>query len=221
MQHTRPALTAVLRASSRASVAPIRTRAIASIHTSTAFFAEEKRGFLSRLNPFAKPTSAAEQSSVAQDAKTAAELNVEIAEEEAPIPSWKSERKVLSVIELQESVRSAASSLVDTANIHLSKVQLNDPTVKFQVLKACVASTGREIPNKEIASIKTLQDVVNVFQSLDQNLEGASDNPKGHVVAEWFMKNKSSLPANMVFIPYQKSKGIKAEDRKSTNKRFL
>lgn len=47
--------------------------------------------------------------------------------------SWKSERQVLSAIELQESVRSAASPLVDTANFHLSKVQLNDPAVKFEV----------------------------------------------------------------------------------------
>jgi len=87
MQHTRTALTAVLRASSRASVAPIRTRAIASIHTASTVSAEEKRGFLSRLNPFAKPTSSSvEQTSAAQDAKAAAELNVEIAEEEAPIP---------------------------------------------------------------------------------------------------------------------------------------
>jgi len=94
-------------------------------------------------------------------------------------------------------------------------------SLPYQVLKACVVSTGREIPNKEIASIKNLQDIVNVLQALDQSLENASDNPKGHVVAEWFMKNKSSLPDNMVFIPYEKSKGIKAEDRRRTNKRFL
>lgn len=91
----------------------------------------------------------------------------------------------------------------------------------LQILKACVVSTGREIPNKEIASINNLQDVVKVLQKLDQDMAVASANPKGHVVAEWFMSNKASLPDNMVFIPYEKSRGVKAEDRKRTNKRFL
>lgn len=82
-------------------------------------------------------------------------------------------------------------------------------------------STGREIPNKDIAAIRTLKDVVVVMERLDQEAQAASANPKGHVVAEWFAKNQSSLPPNMVFIPYQKSRGVKAEDRKTTNKRFL
>jgi hypothetical protein len=59
------------------------------------------------------------------------------------------------------------------------------------------------------------------MQGLDQEARALPENPKGHVVAEWFEKNKASLPPNMVFIPYKKSKGIKVEDRKTTNKRFL
>lgn len=214
--------------------------------------------------------------------------------------------------QLEESVRSAASSFVTTTDLHLGKVQLNNPSVKFQassymfasplfasisfynfpanfrafffifklspnrqldstfgygkqpstktvtrinrslgqknhtsdnsglklfheytppmrtriselkqVLKACVQSTGREIPSKDIASIRTLKDIVVVMERLDLESQSRSANPKGHVVAEWFDKNKSSLPPNMVFIPYQKSRGVKAEDRKTTNKRFL
>ena len=84
-----------------------------------------------------------------------------------------------------------------------------------------MVSTGREIPNKDLDSIHTLKDVLTTMQRLDQEVKGLSENPKGHVVAEWFEKNKSALPPNMVFIPYQKSKGIKAEDRKTSNKRFL
>lgn len=34
--------------------------------------------------------------------------------------------------QLEESVRSAASSFVTTTDLHLGKVQLNDPSVKFQ-----------------------------------------------------------------------------------------
>jgi hypothetical protein len=87
MQHTRTTLTAIVRASSRAHALSPRTSAIAALHTTRIVSAEEKRGFLSRLNPFAKQTtpSPKEQPST-QNAKTAAELNVEIAEEEAPIP---------------------------------------------------------------------------------------------------------------------------------------
>jgi hypothetical protein len=92
---------------------------------------------------------------------------------------------------------------------------------KSQVLKACVVATGHEIPNKDLTSIQTLKDVMIALQRLDQEAMGQSENPNGHVVAEWFDKNKSNLPSNMIFIPYQKSKGIKAEDRKTSNKRFL
>ncbi|KAF9951756.1 hypothetical protein BGZ72_006780 [Mortierella alpina] len=89
------------------------------------------------------------------------------------------------------------------------------------VMKACVISTGQDIPSKDISSIHTLKDIFTVMQTLDQEAQSASSNPRGHVVAEWFLKNKENLPPNMVFIPYQKSKGVKAEDRRTTNKRFL
>ncbi|KAG0036636.1 hypothetical protein BGZ82_003934 [Podila clonocystis] len=218
MHSTRSAVAAIARASSRASI--MAPRSVAHLHTTRFVLAEEKRGLFSRLNPFAKP---AQDSAATEAVKPAEDLNVEIAEEEAPIPSWKSDLQPMTKEQLEESVRSAASEFVTTTDLHLGKVQLNDPSVKFQasVLKACVQSTGREIPNKDIAAIRTLKDVVVVMERLDQEAQAASANPKGHVVAEWFAKNQSSLPPNMVFIPYQKSRGVKAEDRKTTNKRFL
>jgi hypothetical protein len=55
----------------------------ASIHTASGTFAEEKRGFLSRLNPFAKPAEeTTAQAKAAEAAKAAQDLNVEIEEEE-------------------------------------------------------------------------------------------------------------------------------------------
>ncbi|KFH62372.1 hypothetical protein MVEG_11581 [Podila verticillata NRRL 6337] len=217
MHSTRSAVAAIARASSRASI--MAPRSVSHLHTTRFVLAEEKRGLFSRLNPFAKPAS--QEPATTEAAKPAEDLNVEIAEEEAPIPSWKSDLQPLTKEQLEESVRSAASSFVTTTDLHLGKVQLNDPSVKFQVLKACVQSTGREIPSKDIASIRTLKDIVVVMERLDLESQSRSANPKGHVVAEWFDKNKSSLPPNMVFIPYQKSRGVKAEDRKTTNKRFL
>ena len=53
-------------------------------------------------------------------------------------------------------------------------------------------STGQEIPNKELTSIHTLRDVLTTLQRLDQEAKAQSENPKGHVVAEWFDKNKST-----------------------------
>ncbi|KAI7817552.1 hypothetical protein BC939DRAFT_465714 [Gamsiella multidivaricata] len=195
----------------------------ASLHTARTL-AEEKRGFLSRLNPFAKPGSETPaQPSTAAATDVAQDLNVEIEEEEEEeIPSWKSERQSLTPEQLEASIRSAAAPFVDTAStLYLNKIRLDDPMTKFQVLKACVVSTGQEIPSKDLASIHTLKDIMSTLQRLDEEANALPENPNGHVVAEWFEKNKSSLPPNMIFIPYQKSKGIKAEDRKTTNKRFL
>ncbi|KAF9407852.1 hypothetical protein BGZ76_005975 [Entomortierella beljakovae] len=188
----------------------------ASLHTARAL-AEEKRGFLSRLNPFAKPTEEQKQTPE-QIAKAQEELVVEIMEEEPvePIPSWKSEPVSLTPEQWEESIRSAAAPFVDTSStIQLHRIKL-EPKIKFQAI-----STGREIPSKDISTINSLKDLVATLQRLEQESLGLSQNPKGHVVAEWFEKNKSSLPPNMVFIPYEKSKGIKVENRKRTNKRYL
>lgn len=46
--------------------------------------------------------------------------------------SWKSDLQSMTKEQLEESVRSAASAFVTTTDLHLGKVQLNDPTVKFQ-----------------------------------------------------------------------------------------
>ncbi|KAG0276794.1 hypothetical protein BGZ95_007024 [Linnemannia exigua] len=187
MQQTRSLVTLITRGPLRTTTITPRLAATtsyrtSSLHTTTLSAEEEKRGFLSRLNPFAKTTPKEESApSPAQAAKAQQELNVEIEEEEAPIASWKSDRQALSAEELEESIRSAAAPFVSTvAGTHLNKIQLDNPKIKFQ-----------------------------------------APNPKGHVVAEWFQKNQSSLPPNMVFIPYAKAKGVKAEDRKRTNKRFL
>jgi aminoglycoside phosphotransferase (APT) family kinase protein len=88
-------------------------------------------------------------------------------------------------------------------------------------MKAIAVQTGHEIPNKDIASIHTLKDVLTTLHTIDNASKDTPENPKGHVVAEWFQKNQATLPANMVFIPYAKAKGVKIEDRKRTNKRFL
>lgn len=88
-------------------------------------------------------------------------------------------------------------------------------------MKACAASTGQEIPSKDLVSIHTLKDLYTTMQRLDQEARALPENPTGHVVAEWFEKNKTNLPPNMIFIPYKKAKGVKVEDRKTTNKRFL
>ncbi|KAG0299068.1 hypothetical protein BGZ98_010361 [Dissophora globulifera] len=206
----------------RRAVAP--ATATASLHTARTALAEEKRsGFLSRLNPFAKPAPESAPATTTA-AGVAKDLSVEIeeAEQVQAIPSWKSERQELTAEELEAAIRSAAAPFVDTT-VHLNRIHLSDPKTKFEacVLKACVVSTGQEIPNKDLASIHTLRDVLTTLQQLNQVAKTQFDNPKGHVVAEWFEKNKSALPPNMVFIPYQKSKGVKAEDRKTTNKRFL
>ncbi|CAO3564925.1 unnamed protein product [Mortierella alpina] len=223
MLPTRTLASTLVRSSRIAGAAvSVATRTVspaASLHTARALAEEEKRGFLSRLNPFAKPAPTPSQSATPAPAQ---DLNVEIEEEETPIPSWKSERQSLTAEQLEETIRSAAAPFVDTASSqYLNTIRLSDPKVKFQVMKACVVSTGQEIPSKDISSIHTLKDILTVMQKLDQEAQSASANPKGHVVAEWFLKNKESLPPNMVFIPYQKSKGVKAEDRRTTNKRFL
>ncbi|KAF8914989.1 hypothetical protein BGZ58_005613, partial [Dissophora ornata] len=178
--------------------------------------AEEKQGgFLSRLNPFAKPAAPKPAApSPAEAAKAAQDLNVEIVEEEEKVvPSWKNERQELTAEQLEESIRSAATPFVDTTT-KLNKIRLDgDLKTKFEA--------RRDIPNKDLASIHTLKDVLTTMQRLDQEANALPENIKGHVVAQWFEKNKSTLPPNMVFIPYQKSKGIKVEDRKTSNKRFL
>ncbi|KAG0219558.1 hypothetical protein BGX31_011285 [Mortierella sp. GBA43] len=205
---------------------PTAIVASASLHTARAV-SEEKRGFLSRLNPFAKPTAdptPASTPAAAAPKVSTEDLSVQIDDGEAEevVPSWKGKRQSLSPEQLEESIRSAAAPFVDSASpLHLHKISISDPKIKFQVLKACAASTGQEIPSKNLSSIQTLKDLYTTMEKLDQEARGLPDNPKGHVVAEWFEKNKVTLPPNMVFIPYQKSKGIKVEDRKSTNKRFL
>ncbi|KAG9061104.1 hypothetical protein KI688_007733 [Linnemannia hyalina] len=232
MQQTRSLVGLITRVPLRTATTftPYRASASASLHTTTLSAEEEKRGFLSRLNPFAKTTKQEDvKSSPAQVAKAQEELNVEIEEEEASVPSWKSERKELSAEELEESIRSAAAPFVNTAaGTHLNKIQLDDPKIKFQarslsfsVMKAIAVQTGHEIPNKDISTIQTLKDIHSTLFSLSSASEDASENPKGHVVAEWFQKNQDSFPPNMLFIPYVKAKGVKAEDRKRTNKRFL
>lgn len=191
------------------------------MHTTSLSAEEEKRGFLSRLNPFAK-TTPKQEPTPAQAAKAQEELNVEIQEEEVLIPSWKGDRKELSAEELEESIRSAAAPFVNTAaGTHLNKILLDNPKIKFQVMKAIAVSTGQEIPSKDLASIHTLKDIFSTMERIENDSKDASTNPKGHVVAEWFEKNQSSLPPNMVFIPYTKAKGVKVEDRKRSNKRFL
>ncbi|KAF9284059.1 hypothetical protein BGZ88_010174 [Linnemannia elongata] len=225
MQQTRSLVALITKVPLRTATTftPYRVSASASLHTTTLSAEEEKRGFLSRLNPFAKTTKQEDvKSSPAQVAKAQEELNVEIEEEEAPVPSWKSERKELSAEELEESIRSAAAPFVNTAaGTYLNKIQLDNPKIKFQVMKAVAVQTGYEIPNKDIATIHSLKDIHSTLFSLSSASKDASENPKGHVVAEWFQKNQSSLPPNMVFIPYAKAKGVKAEDRQRTNKRFL
>ncbi|KAF9905499.1 hypothetical protein EC991_001608 [Linnemannia zychae] len=225
MQHTRSLVSLITRGPLRTTTITPRLAAAtsyraSSLHTTTLSAEEEKRGFLSRLNPFAKTTPKEEAApSPAQAAKAQQELNIEIEEEEAPIPSWKSERQALSAEELEESIRSAAAPFVNTAaGTHLNKIQLDNPKIKFQAL---AVSTGQEIPNKDLASIHTLKDIFTTLQTIEHGSKDASANPKGHVVAEWFQKNQSSFPPNMVFIPYAKAKGVKTEDRKRTNKRFL
>ncbi|KAG0292200.1 hypothetical protein BGZ96_004434 [Linnemannia gamsii] len=218
MQQTRSLVTLITRAPLRtlrttttSTFTPYKASASASLHTTTLSADEEKRGFLSRLNPFAKTTPKEEvnASPAAQE-----ELNVEIEEELAPIPSWKSDRQDLSAEELEESIRTAAAPFVNTAEgTHLNKIQLNNPKIKFQA--------RHEIPNKDISSIHTLKDVLTTLHTIDDASKDTPENPKGHVVAEWFQKNQATLPANMLFIPYVKAKGVKAEDRKRSNKRFL
>ncbi|KAI8594858.1 hypothetical protein EDD21DRAFT_392731 [Dissophora ornata] len=232
MQHTRSLVGVLARStpSSSRNVISTATRVFtpssssASFHTVRVLSAEEKQGgFLSRLNPFAKPAAPKPAApSPAEAAKAAQDLNVEIVEEEEKVvPSWKNERQELTAEQLEESIRSAATPFVDTTT-KLNKIRLDgDLKTKFEVLKACVVSTGRDIPNKDLASIHTLKDVLTTMQRLDQEANALPENIKGHVVAQWFEKNKSTLPPNMVFIPYQKSKGIKVEDRKTSNKRFL
>ncbi|KAF9194267.1 hypothetical protein BGZ51_000427 [Haplosporangium sp. Z 767] len=225
MQHTRSLATLLSRSTTGAVQQTPRiitaARIVAyphavSIHTASAQAEEEKRGFLSRLNPFAAKPSPSTTTAQTQATTAAAveELKVEIEEEEAPIPSWKSERQSMTPEQLEESIRSAAAPFVNTASgVYLDKIQLADPKIKFQA--RC------EIPSKELSSIRTLKDVHTTIQQLNEGARSMPSDPKGHVVAEWFLKNKSALPPNMVFIPYEKSKGVKAEDRKSTNKRFL
>lgn len=106
-------------------------------------------------------------------------------------------------------------------NNQLPLTHLYQKHAKRQVMKAITVQTGHEIPNKDIATIQTLKDIHSTLFSLSSASKDASENPKGHVVAEWFQKNQSSLPPNMMFIPYAKAKGVKAEDRQRTNKRFL
>ncbi|KAF9951755.1 hypothetical protein BGZ72_006779 [Mortierella alpina] len=114
----------------RAIIATRTARPAASLHTARALAEEEKRGFLSRLNPFAKPASTPSQSAAPAPAQ---DLNVEIEEEEAPIPSWKSERQSLTAEQLEETIRSAAAPFVDTASgQYLNRIHLSDPKVKFQ-----------------------------------------------------------------------------------------
>ncbi|KAF9096875.1 hypothetical protein BGX29_008402 [Mortierella sp. GBA35] len=139
MQHTRSLVSLISRGSLSATAprlitaTPYRATTAASLHTTSLSAEEEKRGFLSRLNPFASKTKTETQTTPAQAAKAQEELNVEIQEEEAPIPSWKSDRQALSAEELEASIRSAAAPFVDTAaGTHLNKIQLNDPKIKFQ-----------------------------------------------------------------------------------------
>ncbi|KAG0339738.1 hypothetical protein BG004_006695 [Podila humilis] len=210
MHSTRSAVAAIARVSTTSSLrATLPSRSVARLHTTRFVLAEEKRGLFSRLNPFAKPSTTTTQES-ATPPQPMEDLVVEMQEDDIVEPSWKGEVQTMTKEQLEESIRSAASSFVTTTDLHLGKV-----------LKACVQSTGREIPNKDIASIHTLKDIVTVFERLEQESKSVFKNPKGHVVAEWFETNKSTLPPNMVFIPYQKSRGVKAEDRKTTNKRFL
>ncbi|KAF9919147.1 hypothetical protein BX616_000835 [Lobosporangium transversale] len=215
--------------STRSLIATLATKQLsrstpaASLHTVPAL-AEEKRGFLSRLNPFAKTETKPVQPHV-KASELAGKLNVEIEEDEdkKPAPSWKSARQILTADQLEESIRSAASPFLDTSSsLYLNQIKLgNDPRLKFKVLKACVVSTGHEIPNKEIASIHNLRDVFTTLQRLEQERSALPENPQGHIVAEWFEKNKTTLPSNMIFIPYQKSRNVKKENRTTTNKRFL
>ncbi|KAF9427079.1 hypothetical protein BGZ94_005521 [Podila epigama] len=214
---TRSAVAAIARASSSRTffinTSSISSKNIARIHTSSNILTEEKKSLFSRLNPFAKPSTPETTTTTKETIQKTEDLKVEIEEEEIPVPSWKNDAKAMTQEELETAVRSAASSFVNTTDLHLAKVHLNDPSIKFKA--------SREIPNKDLASIHSLKDIVTIMTSVDQAAASASANPKGHVVAEWFENNKSSLPPNMTFIPYQKSRGIKAEDRKTTNKRFL
>lgn len=89
MQQTRSLVALITKVPLRTATTftPYRVSASASLHTTTLSAEEEKRGFLSRLNPFAKTTKQEDvKSSPTQVAKAQEELNVEIEEEEAPIP---------------------------------------------------------------------------------------------------------------------------------------
>lgn len=96
MQHTRSLVGSCSRSSRAAALGvsrPTTVFATASLHTARAA-AEEKRGFLSRLNPFAKPTTPAEPAATpaaeeTDATKVAKDLSVEIEEEKEekePIP---------------------------------------------------------------------------------------------------------------------------------------
>ncbi|KAF9088543.1 hypothetical protein BGX29_000226 [Mortierella sp. GBA35] len=141
--------------------------------------------------------------------------------------NWKSDCQALSAEEMEASIRSAVAPFFNTAaGTRLNKIQLDDPKInniqQKQVMKAVVVSTGQEIPNKDIASIHTLKEIFTTLQQIKQGAEVATENPKGYVVAERFQKNQSTLPLPQHSLyPYTKSKGVKAEDHKRTNKRFL
>ncbi|KAF9080381.1 hypothetical protein BGX23_002238 [Mortierella sp. AD031] len=142
--------------------------------------------------------------------------------------NWKSDCQALSAEEMEASIRSAVAPFFNTAaGTRLNKIQLDDPKIKSniqqkQVMKAVVVSTRQEIPNKDIAWIHTLKEIFTTLQQIKQGAEVATENPKGYVVAERFQKNQSTLtlPQHSLY-PYTKSKGVKAEGHKRTNKRFL
>lgn len=93
-------------------------------------------------------------------------------------------------------------------------IKLNDPNLKFEILRDCMSLTDRNIPNLELNFIETVGDAVKFYLG-----EEKKDLRIGHPVATWFAENEDKLPPNMTFIPYVKELGVKRENRKKLQKK--
>ncbi|KAL1926953.1 hypothetical protein VTP01DRAFT_5283 [Rhizomucor pusillus] len=166
----------------------------ALLHTSSKAYA----GGFSRFNPWAKkPTESqppTEQTSTIPPSK----FQVKFYEDEDEIQSWKAKEVVRDPEALKSTVRSIVLENISGLNENnWSQAELNQEDVKFKIVKESIKQVGKEVSNRQLNNIRTVDDLLAHFLAKDEQ----ELNP---TVERFFQQKANELPPNLVFEPYKK-----------------
>ncbi|KAI8974747.1 hypothetical protein BDB01DRAFT_806348 [Pilobolus umbonatus] len=157
-------------------------RPVRSLHTSATLSSDT--GFFGKLNPWATKEKVPE---VTPAQTTAVTFDVKFEEEKPVISSWKNETVIGDPQEIASTVQSIVLSHTTTEDWQHYAFPTLD--MKFKVLKETMRQLGRDIPDHQLNSMDTIQDVLRFYQS---------SPPAPTTVSSFFEHH--AVPSNMTFV---------------------